>query len=189
MSTTNTEWNSKTTTTHTIEHTTQQQSRFVFDVTQLKTVNGILKSAVIFLTLVGGILSAAGNTVGPYYNVGSSDFTTFTCFTAMLQNVIYLVMYLFGTTPFLILELATGGLWTLLLLIAGCIMVPYANVWPVRGATVFFNWVAAIVLFVDCFLKFRQGRSDGRLGIPRQGGVVAGGKFWINIEWRLRLFL
>ena len=72
----------------------------MFDVTQLKTVNGILKSAIIFLTLVGGILSAAGNTVGPHYNVGSSDFTTFTCFTAMLQNVIYLVMYLFGTTPF-----------------------------------------------------------------------------------------
>ena len=167
----------------------QPQRRLLHpDLSQCRTVNGALKVSVIILTIIGAILAGASVGTGEsgcYVNLvglervcvlGAPSFATFAHLSVLLQTLVYLVIVVFGAHPFPPLELTTGGIGTLLLLIAGCIMIPGAM--QLRSATAFFSWAAALALGVDWIIKFRQFRQ-GRFGAgSRHPGVVFNsGKF------------
>ena len=150
---------------------TRPQPRF--NPQHLRTLRGMMQVSTIILTFTGVILMVAGHeyqndttTINgePYtYPGNTAHFAVWTCGFALLQVAIYMTMNLFRLNPFLILELLTTGIWVVLLIFAGCLMIPYAQ-YPqlvTRAPAAAFCGTAALTMSVNWVKKFFQARAEG----------------------------
>ena len=145
-----------------------------FNVDHFRTVRGILQVTTIVLTFVGTILARAAESslYNPFdhkevwtYPLHTAGYAVWISVSALIQTALYLAMNLFCLNPFLILELLITGLWTVLLFIGGCVLIPFADepVLPTRAPAAAFCFAASLTMGANWGMKFRTGRASGAL--------------------------
>ena len=145
-----------------------------FNVDHFRTLRGILQVTTIVLTFVGTILARAAEfyLYNPFdhkevwmYPLHTAGYAIWISVSALIQTALHLAMNLFRWNPFLILELFTTGLWTVLLFIGGCVLIPFAGepTLPTRAPAAAFCFAASLTMGANWGMKFREGRASGAL--------------------------